>query len=349
MFTTASKLYFGITVAALAGTVIYGLSSDWDLLGVFLLLSVAIAAGFLGAISLAWRVAVATEVIPGRPRPAADAAPFEVPIVSPSLWPLIGGFGVALVAVGLALDHFIFVAGVVVLSAVAVEWMVQAWADRASDNGTYNAEARSRILNPVEYPILGAISVGVIIACFSRVMLALPKQGSLIVFLVVGALVLTGAFVLAYRPKLSSNAAVTLLLVLGVGVITAGGVGAAIGAREFHPEDPLSEEAKVTNAVADKSNTLANFVVEGGKVTPDSVIVPKATASSFIFRNNDAEPRQLVINGGKTKDGADIVFRSPFIGQGKSAFLTVRLPNSGTFPSSVEGGSAPIPITVVVP
>ncbi len=349
MFTTASKFFLAVCVAALVATGVYFYSSDGNLLGVILLMSTAIVAGFLAGISFAWRQAIATRAITGRPVPYANTAPAEQNLVSPSLWPLIGGFGVALTAVGAALDQRVFIAGTVVLVAVVLEWVVQAWADRASDNADYNAELRSGILNPLEYPILGAISVGVIIVCFSRVMLALPKEGSLFVFLAVGTVVICGAFLLAYGPRLSSSASAGMLLLVGIGVITAGTAGAVIGARDFEQHDPYSAEARSTNSVGDKSNLLGSVVLNvDGALGPTSLIIPRATAGSLIFINEQTQLRNLVIVG-KDNEGKEVVYaQSPYIGKDKRAFITVRIPNPGTYSFRSEGGSAPAEGTITV-
>ena len=63
------------------------------------------------------------------------------------------------------------------LLAATAEWMVQAWSERASADQAYNTEVRERIALPLEFPILAAVGVGVIIYSFSRVMLGLPVEG----------------------------------------------------------------------------------------------------------------------------------------------------------------------------
>src|SRR5207244_3133594 len=104
------------------------------------------------------------------------------PRVSPSVWPIIGAFGAGLIVIGLVYDRRWFIGGLLVLVATTVEWAVQAWSDRASDDPEYNARARARVMHPLEFPIFGALAVGLVIFGFSRVMLAIPKNAAVVAF-----------------------------------------------------------------------------------------------------------------------------------------------------------------------
>ena len=46
----------------------------------------------------------------------------------------------------------IFVFGIIALLATTVEWMVQAWSERASADSSYNASLRGRLAHPLELP-----------------------------------------------------------------------------------------------------------------------------------------------------------------------------------------------------
>jgi len=89
--------------------------------------------------------------------------------------------------------------------------------------------------------LIGLLAVG-----FSRLLLALPNtKSSAAVFGVVALVFLLGAVAVALRPRISRSAAVLLLFVVGLAVITAGIIGAAKGHREFekHEIPPAGEEA----------------------------------------------------------------------------------------------------------
>ncbi len=82
--------------------------------------------------------------------------------------------------------------------AAGAEWTAEAWAERASGDAAYNAEVRSRIANPLEFPLAAAIGFGIIVYAFSRIMLWLSKTNTVVFFAVMGVVIITVAFLLAY-------------------------------------------------------------------------------------------------------------------------------------------------------
>ena len=83
-----------------------------------------------------------------------------------------------------------FIFGIIALIAAAAEWMVQAWSERASADVAFNADVRGRIAHPLEFPILGAVGVGIVIYSFSRIMLFLSKTSGPAVFAMIAAAIL---------------------------------------------------------------------------------------------------------------------------------------------------------------
>src|SRR5262249_44517848 len=55
MFTIGSRLYFGIAAAAFVAGAVYWISTDLELFGTIVLLSLAVVATFLGAVVIAFR------------------------------------------------------------------------------------------------------------------------------------------------------------------------------------------------------------------------------------------------------------------------------------------------------
>ena len=203
MFTTGSKFYFGLAFAAVVAGIVYWFDTNLEFFGVIVLLSLVAVAAFVGGVVIAFRDAdVRAPVVEATS--AADAeGTGRGPRVSPSMWPLIGAFGAGLVVIGLVYDRRWFVGGLLVLVATTIEWVVQAWSDRASDDPEYNARIRGRLLHPLEFPILGALAVGLVIFGFSRVMLAIPKSAAVAVFIGLGAVVLVIAAVLSAPRRVS--------------------------------------------------------------------------------------------------------------------------------------------------
>jgi len=356
MFTTGSKFFFGLAAAAAAAGVVYWVGTNLEFFGVIVLFSVAAVAAFLGGIIIAFRDAD-LDAATVEATSAADAeGAGRSPRVSPSIWPLVGAFGAGLMTIGLVYDRRWFLGGLVVLIATTIEWTVQAWSDRASDDPAYNARVRGRLMHPLEFPILGALSVILVIFGFSRVMLAIPKSAAVGVFIGLGALVLVIAAILSTPRKVSGAVFATVLALGGVGILTAGVVGASTGERdELHNHvEETGTDKQTSNAVADKSSVAATVTVTPGKMNPEELTLPRSASLNLLFVNDDTVPRQLVVEAGtEPKLGPDgqqvkdangngitepVTFHTDYIGGGKAAVLNVTMPKPGIFTFRAQTG-----------
>ena len=253
MVTTASKFFFAGAVAALAAAVAYGLGTDGDVVGVLtlglkgpvgelagysVLVGLAAALLALGTASSVLRDAdpeVQAAVARLESLPAA-VAPTHV-----SYWPVLGALSAVVAAIGLVASPVLFVIGALGVLLVLLEWMVAAWAERATGDSRVNREIRNRLMYPLEIPVLGALGILVLVVSISRVLLTVSRIGSSVVAIVVAAVVLAFAFLLAYRPKISKDLVAGLLVVAALAVVAGGIVGAANGTREFEHD---AEEAE---------------------------------------------------------------------------------------------------------
>jgi hypothetical protein len=356
MFTTGSKLYFGIAGAALVAAVVYWYSTDLEFLGTVILFSLAIVATFLGAVIVAFRDAdVGAAVVEATS--AADAEGYgRGPRVSPSMWPIVGAFGVGLMAIGLVYDRRWFLGGLVVLVATTIEWAVQAWSDRASDDPEYNRRIRGRLMHPLEFPVLGALAVGLVIFGFSRIMLAIPKNAAVGAFVGLGALVLAVGAILSKPRKIPGALLASVLVLGGAGILTAGIVGASRGERNelANHEEEVGPDKKTSNAVGAKASVAATITVAAGASSLPDLTIPRSAPSNLLFVNQTDAPRQLVVvagtepkldeKGQPVKDAAGnaitvpITFHTDYIGRGKSQVLTVTMPTPGTFEYRAQAG-----------
>ena len=356
MFTTGSKLYFGIAGLAFVAGVVYWYSTDLEFLGTIVLFSVAVVAVFLGAVIIAFRDAdVGAAVVEATS--AADAEGYGGgPRVSSSIWSNVGAFGVALATIGLVYDRRWFLGGVAVLVATTIEWAVQAWSDRASDDPEYNRRIRGRLMHPLEFPILGALAVGLVIFGFSRIMLAIPKNGAVGAFIGLGALVLAVAAVLSKPRKIPGALLASVLVLGGAGILAAGIVGASRGERSelVHHEEETGPEKKTSNAVGDKASVAATITLETGASSLPELTLPRSAPSNLLFVNDADVPRQLVVEAGtepkldekgqpaKDANGnaitVPITFHTDYIGSGKSQVLTVTMPTPGSFEYRAQAG-----------
>jgi hypothetical protein len=319
MFTTGSKFLIGGAVVATISAIAYGVAQN-GVMGTIGLASAAVALAFLAGVNIftrdanVWEDEISSvETAPAAARPPAN-----------SIWPMAFALGAVVLTVGLVTYQAVFTVGIVLLLAAGAEWTAEAWAERASADASYNAEVRSRIANPLEFPLAAAIGIGIIVFSFSRIMLWLSKTNTVIAFAVLGAIILTVAFVFAYRPGLKSRAAAGAIAV-GVLALVAGGAAAGLDGQrdieqhetteglteegedictspaEFEADEKASQSVGATAAVAAKI-TLG----EDGKLTFDvngpveegapGLTLPRSNPNNVIFINDSDEDRRLSVD-----------------------------------------------------
>jgi hypothetical protein len=253
MITTGTKWFFGLGFVTLVMAALYGWTTGGnglgpvtagykggvgDHLGYGILLGAAAISVFHGVVLTAWRDA--------DPRAQAQVVHLDtVPLVRPagtSYWPPVAAFGAGLAVIGLVSEPFVFIAGLIVVGIVLVEWTVQTWADHATGDPAANRAIRNRLMNPIEFPVAGVLAVALIVLSFSRLFLAVSEHGAVwAAALLGGAILLVGA-VFAARPRLSANVVVGVLLIAAVGVLALGIAGGVAGKRDFHKIGEEGEE-----------------------------------------------------------------------------------------------------------
>ena len=318
MLPTGSKLLVGSAVVAAVAAVVYGVTRGGSL-GTVGLIFAACALTFLAVLVVYIRDADVS---------AMDTATFEETAAAStppgaSIWPAVAALGGVLVVVGLVTYSPVFVFGVIALLAAAVDWMVQAYSERASGDPSYNAAVRERIAHPLEFPILAAVGVGVIVYSFSRIMLFLSKTSGPAVFGVVAALVLAVGFVIAFVPTLKSGVIASISVIAGLGLVAGGAAAALDGEREMHHIETTAELAahgecdttdetgadeRASQTVAAKANLAAVVTLrEDGSLvaqnlglqgTQGAVSVVRANPTNVRFRNETDEDRRLVLDLG---------------------------------------------------
>lgn len=359
MFTTGSKLFLGATVVSIVGAIVFGLSnggpSGW--LGSIGLCSAVLVFAFLFAVnyySHDGNVSAMSEN-------ATTESPAAQPPVGRSMWPAIAGIAVSAIAVGAVSKPIVFKAGVALLLAAGVEWMVQGWSERASADAAYNAGLRKRMLHPLEFPVLAAAGLAAVIYSFSRIMLWIDKDGGPVVFVIAGGLVLVGGFLFASKPSLKKGVVTGVCAISALGLISTGAVMAVDGQRtiEEHPTTSsdngaacaLAEEGpgtqaevdeKASQAVASKASIGINLVLENGQLTAHELGVPgdqnpvtvsRGNIVNVIFKNRDPEKRRLTVNMGEFEqdvNGTAVKTRpkacTALVHEDGSAFLSFVLP-----------------------
>ncbi len=319
MFTTGSKLLIGSAVLATLAAVVYGVTQV-DSLGIVGLVSAALALSFLAGVNV-WARDSNVSAMDATAVASSEAA--DVPPGN-SIWPMVFAVGAATVLLGLVTQQSIFTIGIVILFAAGAQWTIQAWAEAASADPAVNETVRSRLANPLEYPLLGAVAVGGIAFSLSRVMLWLSKTNTVIAFVVLAAIVAAIAFFFAFRPSVTRGA-IGGALAVGAVAIVAGGVAAGVdGERDIHvhettadlaaegfcasPEEGEPDE-NASQTVAVKANLAAEITLtrsgtlefdvpgpleEGGL----GLTLPRANPNNILFRNDSGEHRRLSLDLG---------------------------------------------------
>ena len=284
MFTPGIKLLFGFGILFLLAAIVYGWTSggvDWGLfpgeLG-------SLYFAMLGALTLGWRGAVGdhvgyTVLVAGAAvcfalggiivalRDADAEAVAEVAGTAtapayrtpgtPSLFAPAMAFGLGLLVLGLATTGWLIIAGFGIMALMALEWIVQAWADRATGDHRVNLELRNRIINPIEVPVVGALLVGFMVFGVAHFLLSVGKLTAVWATIGFAALVFVVAIVLAAVPRLAKPLLGTVVALGAVAVLVLGIVGASQGEREFEHQEQLPANVQIETEGGRTIETIA--------------------------------------------------------------------------------------------
>jgi hypothetical protein len=361
MFTTGSKYFLGIGALAAIAIGVSLLFVHPSALAATVLIGLLGAAGLLAGVVLYVRDGDVT---------GDEISGSDLPAPTTSMWPLLTAVGATLLLLGTITQAAIFLLGIAVLVAALVEWTVLAWSERASSDDAFNVAARKRLLNPIEFPVLGAVGLGLLIFSFSRVMLAVDKRAGVALFIVIGALVLVGGVLFAVRTTLKRSIVSAICAIAAIGIVAAGIAGAGSGMRselviaKYEQDHEIQRDcgAKssaqtdkgVTRTISAKSGTIATVDFVGGKLIAHvqgiegeqrAITVPRSSSSRIIFRNHDVGDFRLVAHlGTKTViEGVveDVVSCTQMTRQGAEQFLTLSIPKpsvaNGPYTLSIAG------------
>ena len=265
MFKTGSKFLYGVAAFGFVAAIIYAIATGGqkvdgvdtilgplslgykggvgDHIGFSVLVTLSAVSFFLAVLLSSVRDGDAeaaaqvagVETVPEVPAPAAV-----------NYWPVVAAFSAAAVVLGLAIGTELFVIGLVGLTIATVEWAISAWADRLTGDPAVNASIRARMMHPIEIPAATVIGIGIFVLAISRILLALPKNGSYLLFGLVPAIIFGVGILIVLKPTLSRSVIAGLLLFGGFAVL-AGGVAASIagerehGGGEHHEEEEEGE------------------------------------------------------------------------------------------------------------
>jgi len=356
MFTTGSKLFLGATAVSIVSAIVVGgsIGGATGLMGTVGIITVAVVFAFLAGMNLYTRDGNVGAQQEGALTSSAAAQRAS----GNSAWPLVTAVGAAGVVVGSVSHPVVFKVAIVVLLAAIVEWMVQGWSERASADAAFNASVRKRLLQPLEFPIFGALVLGVVVYSFSRIMLSANKDAGRWVFIALAALIFAAGFVFA-RGKAAKSTAIGITAIATVALVGVGVVSAVQGQRhiEAHADmttavclgtatEAEAEEVdhKANQSVSSRSNPAANVILkEDGtlvafilgipNVEYHELTVPRSADVRIIFRNQTEEPRRLTAHLGTFAApdgtaGSETASCTTAVEQDGEGFLTLRLTKS---------------------
>ncbi|TSA54656.1 MAG: hypothetical protein D4R44_01130 [Actinobacteria bacterium] len=371
MFTPGSKYFLGLAGLSVASLALVMLLVHPSALGAVALIGLVSASSLLAGLVLFFQDG---HVATGQ----SSAANVDSP--TSSIWPLTGAVGLTLLLVGTITSALIFIFGILVLLATLVEWTVQAWSERASSDVQYNATVRRRLLNPIEFPVLAALVLGVIIFSFSRIMHAVSRETGPILFIAAGVLVSIAGVFLAVRPALNRRIVTSITVVAALVLVAGGIVGLNRGDRaelvaaaaedhyahrECGKEKSAHFDSGVMQTLSAYSGIDATIQLLDGKLTAQvqgipglqqTITIRRSTPANIIFRNEDAGEFRLVANLGSSQvtQGVSekIVTCTQLLPKGSEQFLTLSIPKpsfaQGPYTLTVAGLDGPS-ILVVVP
>lgn len=322
----AALLLFALSAVSIGSGVAFGVTVGEDT-GTALLIGAGFAAALAGLAVVGTQGRDVPVLEDGR-RPGAFAS------AGPSVWPVAAGSAALLIATGLATGSGLVALGMAAAAVAGIGWFAQSWATHPTWTDEQNERVSSRLIMPIVLP-LGVTAVVLLIAfAFSRTLLAVDKNTSVLIALVAALVILGTGIVVATRGL--GRSAVLSILTVGA-LVTAGlGVGGALaGEREFHaagetPEGDASEaetsggpageeaeegaadqgegddadhDAAAEGKPAASSPSRVELSADGLKFDKSALTLPAGEETVIVFANEEAQPHNVAI---KNENGSTI-------------------------------------------
>ena len=268
----AALLLFALSGASIVSGVGFAITVGEESGAVVLILG-GVAAGI---------AALATVFTQGRDV-AAPADGFEGRSLSPSIpavWPLALGLASLVVATGMATGSGLVWIGLAAAAVAGIGWFAQSWSTHPTWTDEQHERVSSRLVLPLAIPVGVTTLVLLLAFAFSRALLAVSVNGSVLLALV-AALVILGAGVLVAFKGLGRSAVLGLLAAGAVTTAALGVGGAVAGEREFHQKgegEHAAESAETGQGGEgghEEPEAGAGGAASGGAVEPEGAGVPE--------------------------------------------------------------------------
>ncbi|HUR49757.1 MAG TPA: cupredoxin domain-containing protein [Acidimicrobiales bacterium] len=229
----AALLLFALSAVGFGSGVAFGVAVGEET-GTALLIGAGLAAG-IGGLAI-----VGTQ---GRDVPAVEGGrqPASLASSGSSVWPFACGIAALLIATGLATGRGLVTLGMAAAMVAGVGWFAQSWAAHPSWTDEQNERVSARLILPIVLPLGVTALVLTIAVSFSRILLAVDSNTSVLLALV-AALLILGTGVLVAVRGLGRSAILSLLTVGAMATAGVGVGGAVAGERDFHHKGGESAE-----------------------------------------------------------------------------------------------------------
>jgi plastocyanin len=192
-------------------------------------------------------------------------------------------------------------------------------------------EVRFKVPLPLAIPLVALAAIAIAAITFSRVLLSLPKEGAVVVAMVLAANVLGACTFIALKPKMTGAtmlelAAVVIYPVLIGVVIASTGIGGGAHGSEHGPEEAPGGGAGTGVAAG-------AVVAEGLAFGTDTIELQAGGQASIPFNNEDTAEHNVAIYANQ-EDGvafADPLFQGEVIQGGQSITYEFKAPKKGTY------------------
>lgn len=269
MFTPGFKYFGGLAAFGLIAALVYGLSSGdasgpdyfgfvdrnaivglislgWKgnvgaASGFIVLIFMSMSAALIGGTVVAFRDADVESVAELGDTPSV--MPLAQRPTAPSWWPAMTAVGVGILLIGLVMETTAFwIIGLVLLSAVAIEWALTSWADRSTGDATTNDVLRDRVGAWFEIPVLGFALTAVIALAVSRMFLWGTGNAAVLIAGVASLIVLAVALLAVFRPQVGRRTLTAIVGIVVLATIALGIVASVIEPRVGHHGDEHDAE-----------------------------------------------------------------------------------------------------------
>jgi hypothetical protein len=237
VFNLGSKTYFlAVPITAIA-TLMYAFNTS-DVGGFVLLVMLTVALAGLGGLTIAATGTADRFTFAGYQDARISSGS------APSVSPILGGLGLALLGLGAALGLASYVGGLVALAIALVVWFSSNWREHPNHVAAVNTRVSDRFSLPFGMPLVVVALIATTAISISRILLAVSKTASWIITLILAIAIFAIGFVLAARPKISRRGYTVIAAVAVVAVAAMAIVGIAMGERNFeHHSEHEAEHA----------------------------------------------------------------------------------------------------------